>query len=45
MGQEAIGCHTEVRHKLDEQHVAIGNDGSMGGAEKEWSRAGRRYVN
>lgn len=28
VGEESIGCHAEVRHKLDQQLVATGDDGS-----------------
>lgn len=27
MGQEAVGCHAEIRHKLDQHHITTGDEG------------------
>lgn len=35
VGEEAIRCHTEVRHKLDQEHVSRGDEGS--GQETKWN--------
>lgn len=35
MGEEAIRCHTEVRHKLDQEYVSRGDEGS--GQETTWN--------
>lgn len=39
LGKESIRCHAEIRHKLDQKHIATGNNGS---AKESGSRQGMK---